>query len=81
MVLPRHKNDLRACEGEHSFVLVDGQFRDGPIKQVKKGDYRNQSLYGGIEIAVDSDQADQGALSKQMHRLLPDWLASFVAGF
>ena len=48
-------------EGEHSFIFVDGQFSHGLIKRAAKGDYRIQSLYGGIEVAVDPAEADLAA--------------------
>jgi hypothetical protein len=48
-------------EGEHSFIFVDGQFSHGLIKQATGGDYRIQSLYGGIEIAVEPAPEDRAA--------------------
>ncbi|MEQ1499018.1 MAG: hypothetical protein ABL914_10190 [Novosphingobium sp.] len=48
-------------EGEHSFIFVDGRFSHALIKQASHGDYRIQSLYGGIERAVEPAAADLAA--------------------
>lgn len=56
-------------EGEHSFIFVDGQFSHGLIKQASGGDYRIQSLYGGIEIAVEPAPADRQAAEAVMAML------------
>ena len=56
-------------EGEHSSIFVDGQFSHGLIKQAAKGDYRIQSLYGGIEVAVDPAPADRAAAEAVMAML------------
>ena len=56
-------------EGEHSFIFVSGQFSHGLIKQAAKGDYRIQSLYGGIEVAVEPAAADRQAAEAVMAML------------
>ena len=56
-------------EGEHSFIFVDGRFSHGLIKQATGGDYRIQSLYGGIEIAVEPAPADRAAAEAVMAML------------
>ncbi len=56
-------------EGEHSFIFVDGQFSHGLVKQATGGDYRIQSLYGGIEIAVEPAPADRAAAEGVMAML------------
>ena len=56
-------------EGEHSFIFVSGQFSHGLIKQAAKGDYRIQSLYGGIEVALDPAEADRAAAEAVMAML------------
>jgi hypothetical protein len=56
-------------EGEHSFIFIDGAFSHGLIKQAAKGDYRIQSLYGGIEVAVDPAPADRAAAEAVMAML------------
>lgn len=56
-------------EGELSFIFIDGQFSHGLIKQAAKGDYRIQSLYGGIEVAVDPAPADRAAAEAVMAML------------
>jgi glutathione synthase/RimK-type ligase-like ATP-grasp enzyme len=56
-------------EGEHSFIFIDGAFSHGLIKQAAKGDYRIQSLYGGIEVAVDPAPADRAAAEAIMAML------------
>lgn len=57
-------------EGEHSFIFVSGEFSHGLIKQATAGDYRIQSIYGGIEVAVDPAPADLAAAAAVM-ALLP----------
>lgn len=56
-------------EGEHSFIFVDGQFSHGLVKQATGGDYRIQSLYGGIEIAVEPKAEDRAAAEGVMAML------------
>lgn len=48
---------------------MDGQFSHGLIKQAAKGDYRIQSLYGGIEVAVEPAEADRQAAAAVMAML------------
>lgn len=57
-------------EGEHSFIFVDGQFSHGLVKQATGGDYRIQSLYGGIEIAVEP-KAEDWAAAEGVMAMLP----------
>lgn len=57
-------------EGEHSYIFVDGQFSHGLLKQAAEGDYRIQSLYGGVEVAVEPDPADLAA-AMQVMAMLP----------
>lgn len=45
-------------EGEFSFIFIDGQFSHALVKQAKAGDYRIQSLYGGVEHPVSPPEAD-----------------------
>ena len=56
-------------EGEHSFIFVGGRFSHGLIKQAAAGDYRIQSLYGGIEVALDPAPADRAAAEAVMAML------------
>jgi hypothetical protein len=56
-------------EGEHSFIFVGGCFSHGLIKQASGGDYRIQSLYGGIEVAVEPATADRAAAEAVMAML------------
>jgi hypothetical protein len=48
-------------EGEHSFIFVDGAFSHALMKRAAPGDYRIQSLYGGIEVAMIPPDADIAA--------------------
>lgn len=45
-------------EGEFSFIFIDGQFCHCLIKRAAAGDYRIQSLYGGVEEAVTPPPED-----------------------
>lgn len=56
-------------EGEHSFIFVGGCFSHALIKQASGGDYRIQSLYGGIEVAVEPATADRAAAEAVMAML------------
>ena len=56
-------------EGEHSFIFVSGQFSHGLIKRAAAGDYRIQSLYGGIEVALDPAKPDRAAAEAVMAML------------
>lgn len=57
-------------EGELSFIFVDGGFSHALIKQAARGDYRIQSLYGGIEVPLVPAPADRAAAEAVM-ALLP----------
>lgn len=57
-------------EGEHSFIFVDGRYSHALVKQAAAGDYRIQSLYGGIEITVEPEPEDRAAAEGVM-ALLP----------
>lgn len=57
-------------EGEHSFIFVDGRYSHALVKQAAAGDYRIQSLYGGIEITVEPKPEDRAAAEGVM-ALLP----------
>lgn len=57
-------------EGEHSFIFVDGRYSHALIKQAARGDYRIQSLYGGIEVEGEPEPADRAAAEGVM-ALLP----------
>lgn len=57
-------------EGEHSFIFVDGCYSHALVKQAAAGDYRIQSLYGGIEITLEPAPADRAAAEGVM-ALLP----------
>lgn len=48
-------------EGEYSFIFIDGQFCHCLIKRAAAGDYRIQSLYGGVEEAVTPSAEDLSA--------------------
>jgi len=56
-------------EGEHSFIFVDGHFSHGLIKQAAADEYRIQSLYGGIEVAIEPAPADRQAAEAVMAML------------
>lgn len=45
-------------EGEYSFIFINGGFSHALLKQAKSGDYRIQSTYGGIEIAIEPSSSD-----------------------
>ncbi len=45
-------------EGEYTFVFIDGQFCHGVLKRAAAGDYRIQSLYGGVESVYTPSKAD-----------------------
>ncbi|MEC7817311.1 MAG: hypothetical protein VX454_01450 [Pseudomonadota bacterium] len=45
-------------EGEYTFVFIDGQFSHGVLKRAAAGDYRIQSLYGGVESVYTPGEAD-----------------------
>ncbi|MEQ9317049.1 MAG: hypothetical protein RLN72_14435, partial [Henriciella sp.] len=45
-------------EGEFSFIFIDGRLSHALIKRAARGDYRIQSLYGGIETAIEPEASD-----------------------
>ncbi len=57
-------------EGECSFIFVGGVFSHALVKRAAPGDYRIQSLYGGIEVPLDPSSADRAAAGAIM-ALLP----------
>jgi len=56
-------------EGELSFVFVDGVLSHALVKRAVPGEYRIQSLYGGIEAALDPAPADRAAAEAVMAML------------
>ena len=48
-------------EGETSFLFVDGQFSHAVRKVAAAGDYRIQSIYGGIEVDAEPSPDDIAA--------------------
>lgn len=65
-------------EGELSFVFVDGVLSHALVKRAVPGEYRIQSLYGGIEAALDPAPADRAAAEAVM-AMLPFAQAPFYA--
>lgn len=57
-------------EGEFSFIFVDGQFSHALIKRAPAGEYRVQSVYGGMETAITPAPGDRAAAEAVM-ALLP----------
>ena len=57
-------------EGELSFIFVKGALSHALIKRAAPGDYRIQSLYGGVEIPLEPHPADRAAAEAVM-ALLP----------
>lgn len=57
-------------EGELSFIFIDGALSHALLKQAKPGDYRIQSLYGGIEVALEPAPQDRAA-AEAVLALLP----------
>ena len=45
-------------EGEYTFVFIEGCFSHSVLKRAGEGDYRIQSLYGGIECDYVPDKQD-----------------------
>ena len=45
-------------EGEYSFIYIDGVYSHCLLKRATGGDYRVQSLYGGVEEAITPAQRD-----------------------
>ena len=50
-----------AEEGEYSFVFVGGAFSHAILKRPAAGDYRIQSMFGGIDTAIKPAPADLAA--------------------
>ncbi|MEL6663335.1 MAG: hypothetical protein AAFR33_10050 [Pseudomonadota bacterium] len=48
-------------EGEISFVMIDGELSHALVKRAKPGDYRIQSIYGGVEEAITPSAEDLAA--------------------
>lgn len=47
-----------AIEGEYSFLFCGGVFSHALVKRAKPGDYRIQSLYGGVNAPVEPSAPD-----------------------
>lgn len=45
-------------EGEYSFIMIDGELSHCLVKRAKQGDYRIQSMYGGVETPVEPTPED-----------------------
>lgn len=45
-------------EGEYSFIMIDGALSHCLVKRAKQGDYRIQSMYGGVETPVEPTSED-----------------------
>lgn len=58
-------------EGELSFIMIDGELSHALLKKAKTGDYRIQSLYGGIEEKIYPSKQDIEA-AKQVLACLDD---------
>ena len=56
-------------EGELSFIFVAGELSHALIKRAAPGDYRIQSLYGGVEVPLDPAPADRAAAEAVMAML------------
>lgn len=56
-------------EGELSFIFVEGSLSHTLIKRAASGDYRIQSLYGGIEAPLNPAPADRDAAEAIMAML------------
>ena len=56
-------------EGELSFIFIDGAFSHALIKRPSGGDYRIQSLYGGIEVPLEPAPADRAAAEDVVRHL------------
>lgn len=57
-------------EGEQSFIFIDGQLSHCLLKRAKAGDYRIQTLYGGVELPLNPAPADRAA-AEAVLALLP----------
>jgi len=56
-------------EGELSFVFIDGALSHALVKRPAPGDYRIQSAYGGVEIAITPTATDHGAAAAVLDAL------------
>jgi hypothetical protein len=56
-------------EGEYSYIFVGGTFSHALVKRAVPGEYRIQSLYGGIEVPLDPAPADRAAAEAVMAML------------
>ncbi len=56
-------------EGEYSFVFIDGDLSHALIKRAAPGDYRIQSIYGGVEEAITPDATDVASADAVMAAL------------
>ncbi|MBS0254961.1 MAG: hypothetical protein JSS36_07080 [Proteobacteria bacterium] len=56
-------------EGELSFIFIDGAFSHALIKRPSGGDYRIQSLYGGVEVPLQPAAPDLAAAQAVVARL------------
>ena len=56
-------------EGELSFIFIAGELSHALLKRAAPGDYRIQSLYGGVEIPFDPAPADRAAAEAVMAML------------
>ncbi len=65
-------------EGELSFIFIDGQLSHALGKKARAGDYRIQSLYGGVEVALAPSPADRAA-AEAVLALLPFGAAPLYA--
>lgn len=57
-------------EGEQSFIFIDGILSHALLKRAAGGDYRIQTLYGGVELPLDPAPADRAA-AEAVLALLP----------
>ena len=57
-------------EGELSFIFIAGALSHALVKRAAPGDYRIQSLYGGIEVPLNPAPADRAA-AEAVCALLP----------
>ncbi|MDT9013719.1 hypothetical protein RQP55_09810 [Novosphingobium sp. APW14] len=57
-------------EGEQSFIFIDGILSHALLKRAAGGDYRIQTLYGGVELPLDPAPTDRAA-AEAVLALLP----------
>lgn len=58
-----------ADEGEFSFIFIDGELSHALIKRPANGDYRIQSLYGGVETVFEPGPAETAAAAAILDQL------------